>query len=141
MNRPTGVTIISILFFLGGCILVLLGIGFLVGMSLIGALGRAGSAPGFAAFFMGLGAVAGIFFLIFSVIPFAVGYGLWSLKEWARIVAIVLCAIGMLGGVLGMMLALTHFHIFVLFWLMVRLAINGLIIWYLLQPDVKQVFA
>jgi len=143
MNRPVGVTIIAILYFLGAILCVLGGIGMMVGggfiATLIGQQGGQGSAAG-AGVFAGLGVVMGVFFLILAIIPLVVGLGLWKLKEWGRILAIAVSAISavlQLFGVVGMLL---HFSVGGFAFLVCRLAISVLIVWYLLKPEVKAAF-
>jgi hypothetical protein len=143
MNRPTGVTVIAILYFVvaGFCILgglgMILGGGFLA--SIVSQSQANGSGAG-AGLIAGMGAALGIGFLIGSAIPILLGWGLLKLKEWARIIVIVFASLGLVLGVLGLLGALAHFAVILLFWLVVRLAINGCILWYLLQPDVKAAF-
>ena len=48
--------------------------------------------------------------------------------------------IGIAFGLLGLLGAMLHFHVFGLIIVGIRLAINGAIIWYLLQPHVKAAF-
>ena len=131
MNRPTGVTVIAVLWFIGACGLALLACLFLVG-------------GGMAARFMppdahipaGVAAAAGgivaSVVLIFAALYVAIGVGLLQLKEWARIIALVFSALGVLGGVLS----LFRFSVFGI----LRLAICGAIIWYLMQPHVVAAF-
>jgi hypothetical protein len=143
MGRPTGVTVIAVLYFLGAVLLVLGGIGMMVGGGFIATLisqqGGQGSGAG-AGVFGALGAIAGIFFLVFAAIDFLVGWGLIKLKGWARIIAIVFAVLGALGALFGLVGVFTHFGMFIVFWTLVRLAICGWMIWYLLQPNVSAAF-
>jgi hypothetical protein len=131
MNRPTGVTVIAVLFFIGTCFLALLGCLFLVGGGL-----AAKFMPPDAHIPAGILAAAGVLgaivFLLLAALYATVGVGLLKLKEWARIIAIVLAGLSFLFGLLGLL----HFHPFAL----VRLAIAGWILWYLLQPHVVAAF-
>jgi hypothetical protein len=131
MNRPTGVTVIAALYFLGAAFCVCLAIFFVVGGGLAshflppdtqiprGVIAAAG----------GLGA---IFMLIGGAIAVAIAMGLLNLKEWARMVAIVFACLGLLGAAFSLL----HFNPFGL----IRAAINGWILWYLLQPQVVAAF-
>jgi hypothetical protein len=98
-ERPDGVSVIAIyyVFFavmnlIGSCAILLFGIG-------IGFL------------FVAAGALLGL----------AAGLGLLRLKNWARILAIVLAIFSLLAFPIGTI-------------------IGGLIIWYLIKPEVKEVF-
>jgi hypothetical protein len=131
MNRPTGVTVIAVLYFLGAAFCVCLAIVFAVG----GGLATAFLPPdtqiprGVAA---AAGALGAIVFFIGGAIAVVIAMGLLNLKEWARIVAIVFACLGLLGAAF----ALIRFHPFGL----IRAAINGWILWYLLQPQVVATF-
>jgi hypothetical protein len=131
MNRPTGVTVIAVLCFIGACFLTLLACLFLVG----GGLAAKFMPPDAhipAGIMAAVGAVGAVIFLILAALYVTVGLGLLKLKEWARIIAIVLAGLSLLFGLFGLL----HFHPFAL----VRLAIAGWILWYLLQPHVVAAF-
>ena len=140
MGRPTGVTVIAVLDFIGAGFCVLAGVGMMVGGGFIATMMSQQSGGASAGLMGAIGAAAGIFFLVCAAIAALLGWGMLKLKEWARIVTIVLSALGALGAVLGLFAVLAHFVVFGVFWALVRLAINGLIIWYLLQPHVKAAF-
>ena len=141
MDRPTGVVIIAVLDFLGAAVAVLLGIAAFLGMGFAAAMfaHSAGHALP-AGFLAGLGAVLGIGFFIGAAIAAFLGWGIWSLKDLARIVQMVFAGIGALFAALGLMISLLHFAIFGFFFAAIRLGINGLILWYLNQPHVKAAF-
>jgi hypothetical protein len=143
MVRPTGVTVIAILCFVGAAFAALGGIGMIVGGGFVATLmkqqGEAGSA-GLAGIMAGLGAALGIFFLILAALDVAIAIGLLNLKEWARIVTIVLTGIGAALGLLGLLGGFIHFVLFASLFKLCVLAIQGLIIWYLLKPEVKAAF-
>ncbi len=50
--------------------------------------------------------VFGVVFLIFAVLSLAAGVGLWKLREWGRILQIVLAVIGLLGIPLGTIISI-----------------------------------
>lgn len=146
MIRPTGVTILAILLFIGTGILLLLAIGSFVGGAFIGSMigaaaQRAGSGATGAGVGAAIGAVVGVFFIVGAVLNAICAYGLWNLKEWGRMLTIVLTAISLALAALTFFVSLLHFHIFGLFFVMVRMAIGALIIWYLSQPEVRAAFA
>src|SRR5262249_1912711 len=69
-----------------------------------------------------------------------VGWGMLGLKAWARIVTLVFAGLGILGSLFGLATTFLHFNVFALFWIAVRLAIAGWVMWYLLQPNVSAAF-
>lgn len=147
MQRPTGVTVLAVLDFIGAAFWLLLAIGGFVGATFLGAIisqamerSGGGAAVG-AGFGAAIGVVIGIFGLIFGGLAVLMGWGMWSLKEWARILQIVFAAIGACFSGLAILVALTHFHVFGLMWSLVRFSISALIIYYLIQPQVKAAFA
>jgi hypothetical protein len=124
--RPTGVAVLAILDFLAG-ILALLGGVFIAALGGSGLLALYGYG-----FFSGFVAVVGGFVIIIGIFAIIVGWGMWSGKEWAWILAIILYALGALssvislaGGNLGSV---------------VGLLIDALLLWYLFRPHVKAFF-
>src|SRR5579859_245584 len=107
MERPTGVTILAALYFIGAAFLALCGILFIVGGSMLSGLVHGGG-PGSALFAMG-GAVVGGIFLVLAVLDLAIGIGFIKLQNWARVVAIILIGIGVVFGLLSMA-SLLAFH-------------------------------
>jgi hypothetical protein len=140
MQRPVGVTIIEILYFLGAALCVLIGVGIMLGGGLFASLlsqqGQGGAAG--AGFLAGLGVALGVIVLVLAVIPVLTGWGLWKLKSWARILAIVFAVLGLLGALFGLLGAFSHPGLLVS--VVIRLVIHGLILWYMFQPDVKAAF-
>jgi hypothetical protein len=111
-ERPLGVTIIAVLQLLssivmlfGGYLLVFVGAG----------LG-----------FFGLGLLFGGIFLIVGLIGFIIGWGLWTLKSWAWMIAFVLNLINVLIALIGMDI--------------ISLIIPLIIVIYLNQGEVKAAF-
>lgn len=143
MQRPVGVTILAILYFLGAAFCIFGGLGFFLGGGVLASVlsqnsQLSGQLP--AGFIAGMGAVMGVGMLIGAAIDALLGWGLWKLKNWARIVTIVLMGLGAIFLVFGLLSMLMHFNIFGLLWNCFWLAIYGVIIWYLLQPNVKAAF-
>jgi hypothetical protein len=141
MRQPAGVIVISILDFLGMAILLCLGALAFVGMGFLATMMSRGSGNNLPpAFFAGLGIFLGIVCLISAGIAAALGYGMWTLKSWARILQIVFAVIGIVGGGFGVMFLMFRFSPFSLGFGLGRLALNIWILWYLLQPHVKAAF-
>ena len=146
MTRPTGVTVIAILYFLVTMFLALCGVVF-IGLMGAASLSARAHEMGPLGVLAGLGAVAGVVCLIIALVVAFIGWGLWALKEWARIVALVFSGLGLLGGVAGFLGSiLLRSHLLPAMGVagaafgLVRIALNAAILWYLLQDHVKQAF-
>jgi hypothetical protein len=80
---------------------------------------------------------------------FAIGWGLWELRDWARLATIILAGLSLVGGlVLGVILlfgviklgGVTLQSPGVGIAYVVSALINGLVIWYLTKPDIQGLF-
>jgi hypothetical protein len=137
MQRPTGVTVISLLAFIGAGLLLLAGFGMFLGGAILSGMA---ARPG-----MGMmagigGAFVGIVFLAVAAVDLIMGIGLWKLQEWARILTVVLVIIGAVFNGFGLLRAMLHFHVIRLFLQAIFVAIDVWIAVYLSQPNVKQAF-
>jgi len=139
-QRSTGVTVIAILFFLTGIALVLSGIGILaVPIPTIDPLTQA-----LVNYVIGIGLAV----VVMGAAEFAIGWGLWSLKNWARITAIVLFALGAVSNLvigIGFLVGVNVWGVPVRYpgvgvASLLIAAIQGFVIWYLTKPDVVQQF-
>jgi len=88
----------------------------------------------------GLVAAFGVIFLLIGALYAITGYGLWALKNWGRIITIVLMTLGLIFGLLGLVAVFSNFTAGMVVGQVVRLVICAWILWYLLQPNVKQAF-
>ncbi len=141
MGRPVGVTILAILNFIGAAFCLLGGIAMILGGGFMATmLSQGQGSAGAAGILAGLGAAAGVFIIIVGGVSALVGFGLWKLKGWARIVSIVLYAISGVFQLLGILGSLAHFNAFALIWGAFWVAVDAFIIWYLLKPEVKAAF-
>jgi hypothetical protein len=142
MGRPTGVTILAILNFIGAAFCLLGGIGMILGGGFIATmLSQQGQgSAGAAGILAGLGAAAGVVIIICGGISALIGFGLWKLKGWARIVSIVLYGISAALQLLGLLGSLAHFNAFAVIWSVFWIAVDAFVIWYLLKPEVKAAF-
>src|SRR3989344_7495007 len=119
---PTGVKVISVLYYIGAVVAVIAGIALLIGAGALATL--VSSVPGLA-LIAGVGAVAfGILAIILGVIDFFLGRGLWKLQNWARIVTIIFAVLGLLGGISSLFSGEAGSGI-------VNIIISGVIGWYL----------
>ena len=142
MGRPVGVTILAILNFIGAAFCLLGGIAMILGGGFIATmLSQQGQgSAGAAGILAGLGAAAGVFIIIMGGVSALVGFGMWKLKGWARIVSIVLFAISAVMQLLGLLGSLAHFNVFAVVWSLFWVAVDAFVIWYLLKPEVKAAF-
>lgn len=137
--RPTGVTVLSVLHYIGAGFMLLGALAMMAGLGTAGALmtGR-GHAGGM--FLAGLGAGLAVVLGIFAALIAILAWGLWTLKNWARVLTIIFAALGVLGAAGLLMMGMTHINFGLMVVAFVRAAISGIIIWYLLQPHVKAAF-
>ena len=137
MERPTGVTILAILAFIGagclvlGCLLFLLGGAMMSSMS---AFPRFGMMAGMGS------AILGVIFLGLAALYLVIGLGLWKLHDWARILTIVLAGLGLLVNGFAILGPLMTFHIIFVIWRAIILGLDVWVIVYLFQPHVKRAF-
>jgi type II secretory pathway pseudopilin PulG len=92
--RPTLVTVLAILHFVGGSLLLLGGT--------LGLIVSASETPSERA----VSIVLAFVFLIFGAASLAAGIGLWKMREWGRVLQIVLACIGLLGLPLGTIISI-----------------------------------
>lgn len=138
--RSTGIVLIAIYHFLTAAFLVCLAIALAVGGSVLGAMFAAGNSfpLGGMGFFVGVMGAA--LMLGFAVVAALAGYGIWTLREWGRILCIVLAGITVLLSLPGLLFLGLHFGFFLGGYRLIKLAINVAIIWYLLQPQIVSLF-
>ncbi|MCH6553161.1 MAG: hypothetical protein IH789_04155 [Acidobacteria bacterium] len=141
MDRPTGVTILAVLHFFGAAAYIFAALGLFA----LGAGGAMTAAEmpeldGAVAFLLGLGAVLGFILLIFGVLSLALGIGLLKLRNWARVITIVLVGLGLLLSALSLLGSLLSFEIGSFIGDAIFVALQGWMLHYLLQPHVKDAF-
>ncbi|MUG96930.1 hypothetical protein F7734_33150 [Scytonema sp. UIC 10036] len=132
-QRPTGVTILAVLQFLGGILSLLFGVSGLFFGGLIVAAG--GSQPAGEAATMGpilLGASIGA--LISGTIGLIAGFGLFTLKGWGWMLASVFSILNILNNLVSLFQGANVAGA------IVGIVISGLILYYLNQSNVKRAF-
>ncbi len=102
MQKPAGIWVVSILFWLGGVMGILGGLMVMKGGSF---LMMPGIGPRGGAFGATLGFL-GFVVLIFAILELLVGYGIYALQSWARIVGIILSILGLLSFPIGTLISL-----------------------------------
>lgn len=143
-QRPTGVTVISILQFIGGafCLLGALAM-FLGGGAMAAALAGSTRSEGGAlgggmlALVMGVG---GFFFIVMAALWLATAIGMWKLKGWGRWMTIIFTGIAACFGMIGILVSLLHFSLMMLVLRAVFVGLYALIIWYMFTPEVQRSF-
>ena len=113
IERPTGISILAALQVIGGVFAVLGGL-------LVLAAG--------AYFGEGFWAVISIVVFLLGFFSIVVGWGLWNLRKWAYQVAMILAVIGIITALLSLPGSI------------LTLVIDGIIIYYLTRPEIKEVF-
>ena len=137
MERPTGVTILAVLGFIGAGMLVLAAILMFIGGAI---LSNMAAYPMFAMLGGIGGAIVAVVFLSFAALYVVTALGLLKLQNWARVLVIVLLGISVCFYALGLLGALVHFRVGLLIWRAMFAALDIWIILYLLKPHVKQAF-
>ncbi len=140
--RPTGVVLIALYHLISALFLVFLAVSLVVGGSVLGAMFGAGHENTMGGLNIGLliGMVGAVFFVVLALIAAVAGYGIWSLREWGRILSIGLAAISLLFSLPGLFFMGLHLSLFFGGFRLFRIAISVLIIWYLMQPQIRVLF-
>tara|TARA_Y100000310_G_C20657382_1_gene802705 strand:+ start:889 stop:1272 length:384 start_codon:yes stop_codon:yes gene_type:complete len=124
-KTPTGVKILSVLYYLGAAVMAIFGImallkkdtaSFILNVDISGIL-----------------TLAGVIFIGLAVLYFFIARDLWNLKKWAWWIVLVLSSIGAIIGLFTIFGGSPAQGIF-------NIALAGLIIWYLTKPDIKKLF-
>jgi len=122
---PVGVQIISVFYYICAALCVLLGLFLTLGASAIVSL-LVESTPELESFLTG-GVIVGLGVVVIGagLLCFCIGRGLWKLKAWAKILAMILSAIGLIFIVYSMIKGFAFLQV-------VRFAINAAILIYLI---------
>ena len=140
-SRPIGITILAVLGFLSVAFYGVLTVLALMNPTQAGNLlqgmsgGGANPAP-----LQNLGAILPAYFVVIGLITGALSWGLWKLKNWARIVCLVLIGLSVIGGAVGVSMAWSHSTMPATIVALVRLLIAILIFVYLCSAGVRAAF-
>jgi hypothetical protein len=120
-ERPTAISVLAVLYYIGAGLsllgaIVMLAMGATIGSMLMAEMNMPASGAA------GMTAFLAVFLLGFAVLEAAVGWGLWNLKPWARITAIVLGILGLLNFPIGTV-------------------IQGIFLYFLFRADTKAAFS
>jgi|SRR5580704_11686501 hypothetical protein len=140
MQRPTGITILGVLCYIGAALCLLGGILGFAGGAMIASLVHTAGAGLPAGIAGAIGGIIGGVFILLAVLYGLTGYGLMALKNWGRIILIVLMILGLLGALFALLGVFQGFAMSALIMVLIRLAINVWILWYLFTPNVKAAF-
>ena len=123
MSRPAGVTILGILHAIGGAFAI---VGVLMGITLMttGAFQDA--------FMVGAGGFLVVLAGVLAAVNFGIAGALFSGRAWGRTIVIILAIISLVLGIVSIVSgeAASIFSII----------LNGIILWYLRRPYVKEYF-
>lgn len=131
-ERPTGVTVLAIIFIVFSVLELLGGVALLAFQGFMTTMMGAelpAEAMGMAGLFAGMFAFLSVILIVFGIIGLAVGAGLLGGHEWARILAIVL-------GILNIVLGLIN----IMAGGILSLVFGAIVVWYLMQPNVVSYF-
>jgi hypothetical protein len=137
MHRPAGITVLAFAMFTAAAILLVLSyFCFSVG-PVIGELVRT---PGLPIFRMIGAAAVGIILLVMAFLCAGAGVGLWGMKSWGRAISILLVAISVVVSVVGIAAGLVFPQMRLVIDRIIALGVDLLVLWYLVQPQVKDAF-
>ena len=123
-SRPEGITLLSALFWVLALLAIIGGLIMMVtSNALIELIEEEGKDVPHEvidlldSLFIGIG----IIIIIMGILYIITGWGLWTMKSWARLVAIILAIISVLNFPIGTILGI-------------------IILWYLFKPEIKEAF-
>jgi hypothetical protein len=135
--RPAGVTLIAVFHFLTAMFLVGLGLILIVGGSLPMLVGAGPISSGLGVL---MGVTGAVISLVLAIVACFACYGTWNLREWGRVLSIVLAVISLLFSFPGLLVMGLHLNLFLGTYRLFRIAIAILILWYLMQPQIRALF-
>lgn len=115
MKRPTGAVVCAVLFFIGGILGVLFGV-MMLARSFLGVIVGAGGPPMAPVRHIVSGSrlIGGLISLVLGGLDFLVGWGIYTLKDWARIGGIILGVLSLFAVPIGTIIGLVILYFLVL---------------------------
>ena len=140
-KRPLGVTLLAVLSFISvGTYLMLMFLSLFAPetvRSLLEGLSPQGSGP---VMLLSMGRILGIYFAAMALLGGLFGYGMWTLRNWARWVTIVLSAISLVATVAGLIGIGTGMSVSAILVGLFRIGLCLLVLWYMWVPGVRLAF-
>ncbi|HEY4900181.1 MAG TPA: hypothetical protein VIH91_05100 [Terriglobales bacterium] len=138
--RPTGVVLIAVYHFLAALMLAMVGVSLFAGGKIFATMMGGAESGVFAGLGLLVGVVGAIFFLTFALLYAVAGWGIWAMREWGRILSIVMAVVSLLFSLPGLLLMAMSMNMLLGGYRVLRIGISVLIIWYLTQPAIKTAF-
>jgi hypothetical protein len=129
MTRPAGVIVLAFLNAVSAAGVLLVGLLLTVGRSWLAAMN-----PQPNPLLTRLGLTAGILALASSLVLFLLAYGLFQMREWARVISMLFAILPLAAALLIAFLRSTEVSMAALVY---PILLNVFILWYLNRPDVK----
>lgn len=139
MKRPAGIVLLVSIHFLAAALFAFLALVLFALMTeaTSGTTFNTDIAQGLKPFIAGAGLAFGVVFLFCAALWLFLGVCLWRLRNWARVIALVLSLVNLLLSISGSLVAFASGWGLLLLMLLTGCAANFWIVWYLLRPHVK----
>src|SRR2546428_3446236 len=136
-KRPWGVTLLSVLSFISvGTYLVLMVLAIAAPdtlRSLLEGLSPQGSGP---EVLLNMGRLLAIYFAVMAALSGLFGYGMWTLRNWARWVTIISASLSFVGTVVSLVRVANDINLSTLLLGLLRTGLSVLVLWYMWTPGV-----
>jgi hypothetical protein len=139
LRTPTGVAILAAVMILAGVLFVLAGLVFFFMGSKLAVTTSHGNA-GLAALLAGMGAAAGVIFLVFGGLHLVLAIGLLQHRNAARVLTILLFGLSTFGACMGLIATSVRFSQVALTWNAGLIGVDVWVLCYLLRPQTKKAF-
>ncbi len=137
-----GVSLMAILYCVGAgayLVLVLLAIGSRETLhSLLNGLSPQDSGPAQA--LLKLEPMLWAYFAVMAVVVAFLGYGMWALRNWARVVTLIITGVSLASTLVSVAQIADHINSTALGLSLFRVGLCLLVIWYLRRPDIRAAF-